>query len=219
MKARFVSIEGNIGSGKSTLLAKLRADNPDWYYVDEPVSRWMEMKENGKSILEIFYEDRPRWSYNFQSFALLTRLQAINATYQKAIDDGAINPVILMERSLETDMKIFAKMLHDTNEMMDIEWNIYNEWAKEFNKFNKVATRSIVWVDTPVNICIDRIRMRGRQGEDKIGEDYLISLDKYHNDWLNNESHINIFKFYNWGPSEAGSRITDVEEVIRFIAE
>ena len=212
MKARFVSIEGNIGSGKSTLLAKLRDDHPDWFYVDEPVSRWMNMKHEGKSLLEIFYEDRPRWAYNFQSYALLTRLQAINDTYERALASGITNPVILMERSLETDTKIFAKMLHDTGDLLDIEWNIYSEWAKEFNKFNKVATRSVIWVDTPVSTCVDRIHIRGREGEDKIGADYLASLDKYHRDWLDNESHINVFRFYNWGNAQ-----TDIDEVVSFI--
>jgi deoxyadenosine/deoxycytidine kinase len=222
MEPKFVSIEGNIGSGKSTLLTKLRdahADHAHWYYVDEPVSRWMETKQGDKSLLEIFYEDRPRWSYTFQSFALLTRLQAINATYQRAmqdIRDGKVTerPIILMERSLETDSNIFAKMLHDTGDILDIEWTIYNEWNKEFNKLNSVAKRAIIWVDTPVGVCVDRIHGRGRQGEDKIGKDYLDSLDVYHHQWLDNEKKIDVFKVINWGDL---SKQTTFNDILHFI--
>ena len=211
---KFVSIEGNIGSGKSTLLANIRTEHPDWYYVDEPVSRWLETKQDGKNLLELFYEDRPRWSYSFQTFALLTRLQAINDTYQRALADGNPNAIILMERSLETDSNIFAKMLHDTKDMMDIEWTMYSEWNKEFNKLDKASKRAVIWVDTPVNICAERIQTRGREGEDKIENAYLESLDKYHHEWLDNDKTIDIFRVKNWGTQE---KQTTFQDVIHFI--
>jgi deoxyadenosine/deoxycytidine kinase len=207
---KFVSIEGNIGSGKSTLLSKLRLEHPDWYYVDEPVGRWLETKQDNKNLLEMFYEDRTRWAYSFQTFALLTRLQSINETYQRALKDGNPNPIILMERSLETDSKIFGKMLHDTNEMMDIEWKMYCEWNKEFNRLDKTAKRAVIWVDTPVDTCVERIHTRGREGEDKIDRGYLESLDKYHHMWLDNDTTIEIFKVKNWGPTDTQTTFTDI---------
>jgi deoxyadenosine/deoxycytidine kinase len=212
VKPRFISIEGNIGSGKSTLLNKLKAENPTWYFVDEPVSRWLSTKEGDKSLIELFYENRPKWAYNFQSFALLTRLQNINAAYMKAKEDGRENPIIVMERSLETDSNIFAKMLHDTGDMLDIEWTIYNEWFSEFTKLNSVSDRAVIWVDTPVDICIERIHGRGRQGEDKIEASYLASLDKYHREWLDNEKVIEVLKVINWGDSQ-----TNQDDIMRFI--
>jgi deoxycitidine kinase len=211
-KMKFVSIEGNIGSGKSTLLAKLRADHPDWYYVDEPVGRWLETKQDNKNLLEIFYEDRKRWAYSFQTFALLTRLQAINNTHQRALADGNPNAIILMERSLETDSNIFAKMLHDTNEMLDVEWKMYSEWNKEFNKLDKTSKRAVIWVDTPVDICVERIHTRGREGEDKIEKAYLQSLDDYHHRWLDNDTAIEILKVKNWGDHQ-----TTFEDILNFI--
>jgi deoxyadenosine/deoxycytidine kinase len=212
IKPRFISIEGNIGSGKSTLLDKLKKENPTWYFVDEPVSRWLNTKEGNKSLIELFYGDRPRWSYNFQSFALLTRLQNINAAYLKAKGDGNPNPIIVMERSLETDSNIFAKMLHDTGDMLDVEWTIYNEWFSEFTKLNNVSERAVIWVDTPVDICVERIYTRGREGEDKIGVDYLASLDKYHKMWLDNEKVIDVFKVINWGEEQ-----TSEDDIMKFI--
>jgi deoxycitidine kinase len=211
---KFVSIEGNIGSGKSTLLAKIRAEHPDWYYVDEPVGRWLETKQNDKNLLELFYEDRPRWAYSFQTFALLTRLQAINNTYQRALADGNPNAIIIMERSLETDSNIFAKMLHDTKEMMDVEWKMYSEWNKEFNKLDKASKRVVIWVDTPVDICIERIHTRGREGEDKIEKTYLESLDKYHHEWLDYDTTIDTFIVKNWGSKKEQ---TTFEDILNFI--
>jgi deoxycitidine kinase len=211
---KFVSIEGNIGSGKSTLLAKIRAEHPDWYYVDEPVGRWLETKQNGKNLLEIFYENRPRWAYSFQTFALLTRLQSINDTYKRALAEGNPDAIILMERSLETDSNIFAKMLHDTNDMMDIEWEMYSQWNKEFNKLDKASKRAVIWVDTPVDICTERINKRGREGEDKIEKAYLESLDKYHHEWLDNDKNIEIFTVKNWGPE---NQQTTFQDILNFV--
>ena len=56
---QIISIEGNIGSGKSTLLLKLQEiykNNPDIYFVDEPVNIWNEVKDkDGITILEKYY--------------------------------------------------------------------------------------------------------------------------------------------------------------------
>ena len=70
-----ISIEGNIGSGKSTLLKKLRERHANWNFIDEPVESWMSLRHsNGKSLLELFYEDKHRWAYTFQNTAILTRI-------------------------------------------------------------------------------------------------------------------------------------------------
>ena len=117
-----------------------------------------------------------------------------------------------MERSLETDSNIFAKMLHDTGDMLDIEWTIYNDWFAEFNKLNNVSERAVIWVDTPVSICVERINQRGREGEDKIDASYLESLDKYHKMWLDNERTIDVLKVINWGDVQ-----TSQDDIMKFI--
>ena len=69
-----ISLDGNIGAGKSTLLKEIREQIPEIYIVDEPVDQWTYLiDENEKNILELFYEDKKRWGYTFQTCALLSR--------------------------------------------------------------------------------------------------------------------------------------------------
>ncbi len=41
-----------------------------------------------------------------------------------------------------------------------------------------------IWVDTDADTCSQRIKMRGREGEDDIPLDYLKSLERVHQEWL-----------------------------------
>ena len=72
-----VSIEGNIGSGKSTLVKELQRRFSDkWDFVNEPVDEWVALKnEEGKSLIELFYEDKKKYSYMFQNYAYITRMR------------------------------------------------------------------------------------------------------------------------------------------------
>jgi deoxyadenosine/deoxycytidine kinase len=73
-----LSLDGNIGSGKTTLLNHIRTYLHDIHVVDEPVGQWTELHDKeGKNLLELFYQDKKRWSYTFQNCALLTRLTNI----------------------------------------------------------------------------------------------------------------------------------------------
>jgi deoxyadenosine/deoxycytidine kinase len=67
-----VSVEGNIGSGKSTLL-KYFDDSPYVEALREPVDLWTNLK--GHNALELLYKDPARWSFSFNNYALLTRLE------------------------------------------------------------------------------------------------------------------------------------------------
>jgi hypothetical protein len=94
-----ISLDGNIGAGKSTLLEAVRSALPDVEVVVEPVAEWETLKtDDGKSLLQHFYEDKQRWSYTFQNCAILTRLTAI----RKSIRETK-KKVIITERSLLTD--------------------------------------------------------------------------------------------------------------------
>ena len=67
-----ISIEGNIGSGKSKFIQLFKKYLNDettfsdkFVFLSEPVDEWINTKnENNENILEVFYKDRKRWSYN-----------------------------------------------------------------------------------------------------------------------------------------------------------
>lgn len=179
-----ISIEGNIGSGKSTILKLLKETYPEWNFVDEPVDQWIALKNNeGKSLLECFYADKKRWSFTFQNIAVLNRFQAMSKVIQN-LDPNKFN-VIITERSIFTDRNIFAKMLHDTNDIDELEWQVYSQW---FNHIYKLypPIHGFIYIHASPERCFERVAKRHRGGEDLIPIEYLRSVHENHEVWLKN---------------------------------
>jgi deoxyadenosine/deoxycytidine kinase len=173
-----ISVDGNIGAGKSTFLAALAEAMPEVEVVQEPVGEWMTLKNaEGKSLLELFYDDKRRWAYTFQNCAILTRLRTIRdaiATTKKR--------VIITERSVLTDRYVFAEMLRTSGDIDELEWALYMKWFDAFAA--DLPIRGIVHLTTGVGTSAGRIVARGRHGEEHIPLDYLAALDDQHNRWL-----------------------------------
>ena len=185
-----VSIEGNIGAGKSTVIDRLKLLNPTWVFIDEPVGVWSDLvNENNESLLEIYYQDRKRWSYTFQNCALLTRYKNIEAAVaqrssgsQERLSSGR-RQVFVTERCLETDYHVFTKMLHSDGSINKLEYELYQQW---FSHLKRSATplSAIVHINTTPEDCVARIANRGRVGEENIHVDYLQALHKHQMDWI-----------------------------------
>ena len=180
-----ISLDGNIGSGKSTLLKEIRAQIPDIYIVDEPVDQWTYLSdENEKNILELFYEDKKRWGYTFQTCALLSRQKNMQTMINHINTITSTPQIILTERSILTDKHIFAEMLHNTGNLSTIEWELYN------NMFNVIsqsyAVHGLIYLSTSVKTSKERIELRGRPEEDGISIEYLNDLHAQHEKWSKN---------------------------------
>ena len=186
-----VSIEGNIGSGKSTVLEILREyfkDNKKVFFVDEPVAEWNNVRDGDKTILELFYENKEKYSFSFQILAYITRLRKL----LNAIDDKS-NEIIICERSIYTDKFVFAKMLYQQGYINEIEWQSYNYWFDTFKE--KTNVDSIIYINTEPNICFDRIKKRNRNGESSIPLEYLRHCHQLHHEWLHENKKDNIINF------------------------
>jgi deoxyadenosine/deoxycytidine kinase len=179
-----ISIEGNIGAGKSTILEELKSrmsGSEDIKFVKEPVDIWETVQdEDGKTILEKFYENSKMYAFQFQVMALTTRLSLLRNTIRA-------NPnckVIICERSVEADKQIFAKMLHNDGIISYMDYKIYcllaTEHASDF------VVDGYVYINADAEICHQRISKRSRSGESQIELEYLQKCKKYHDDWLEN---------------------------------
>ena len=202
-----ISLDGNVGAGKSFLLDQIAKAFPDVEVVQEPVGEWMRLKNaEGKSLLELFYEDKRRWAYTFQNCAILTRLRTIKealATTKKR--------VIVTERSVLTDRFVFAEMLLESGDIDSLEWELYMNW---FNTFTKDLPMSgVIYLTTGVGTSAERIVRRGRHGEEHIPLDYLLALDTQHHKWLS-ETPLPVLQI----STEAGVPVeTNLAEIRRFI--
>jgi len=183
-----VSFDGNIGSGKSSVV-KYFQNNFDKYcksknknlkicFLQEPVTEWESIKDidDGKNVIEKFYEDNKSYSFSFQMMAYISRL----AIFKKAINENY--DVIFTERSMFTDKNVFAKMLYDSKQMRSIDYQIYNKWFDEF--VDIIKNIKTVYVRTSPEVCQSRIIKRKRLGEN-IPFDYLQNCHYYHEVWLN----------------------------------
>lgn len=180
------SIEGNIGSGKSTLLNILKekyATCPNILFIDEPVEEWKTVTHDGKSILELFYTNKQKYSLTFQILTYITRLRKLLEALKHHSDK-----LIICERSIYTDKFVFAKMLKEQQYIDEIEWKTYNYWFDTFIEATQLD--HIVYINTNPEICYNRIKKRSRKGEDSIPLDYLKHCDRLHKEWLLKEENV-----------------------------
>lgn len=177
-------VEGNIGAGKSTFIKlcadQLRKRGVDVVPVYEQVGDWTNLTDStGKSMFDLYYEDRQKYAYVFQSYVLFSRVSAI----QQAIKDNP-GKVIICERSFFTDYEIFAKTLFESGDMNEMEWNVYNMWHdKVVNLLGHPIAHTIYLRASPI-VCFDRIKHRNRQSENLIEFAYIDNLHKKHEEWL-----------------------------------
>jgi deoxyadenosine/deoxycytidine kinase len=176
-----VSIEGNIGSGKTTGKEKFKNymnSMESIVFVDEPTDEWQKIQdEKGVPILVNLYGDLKRFAFRFQMMAYITRL--------KKLRDALINPnvkIIITERCLITDAQVFARMLYDSKDIEEDEYQIYMRWFDEFAK--EVEPSCIVYFQASTEVCMNRIKKRNRPGEQEIQYDYLERCNRYHDEWL-----------------------------------
>jgi deoxyadenosine/deoxycytidine kinase len=179
------TLEGNIGVGKTTALkvfeTQLKFDIPH-VVVYEPVDDWLKVKAAGqdKSLFELYYEDKVRYGFVFQMYALQTR-------FEHLIDTIKANPgkIIICERTPLTDCEIFAKMMYEQGFMSPDEFMVYENWYTFITKLVSPHIRGIIYLRSDPSTCVGRIISRKRNGEDGIQLSYLDNVHKQHEAWLN----------------------------------
>lgn len=181
-----ISIEGNIACGKSTMLEKLKQrfkDNPTIGFVFEPVSNWREIKDDDNvDLLTNFYNNQEKFAFHFQMAAYISRIASIREMARKP---GI--KLIVVERSIQTDKNVFAKMLYDDGKISKLEYSIYLKWYNEFSQL--VNNISNIYIRTDPKVAHQRVAKRSRDGE-VIPLEYLQKCHEYHDVWLLNNSAI-----------------------------
>jgi deoxyadenosine/deoxycytidine kinase len=186
-----ITIEGNIATGKSTFLKLL--DDMSWpsckatqkipkpIVVFENVSQWMSTMDpsSGKSVFDLFYEDKKRYAFTFQSFVLLSRTNEI----MEAIHNNP-DALIFCERGLLTDFEVFGTCLKDSGDLTGVEWEVYKQWHKLVRKVVNVPVAGQIYLRATPEVCKERIKLRNRQSEHLIDDVYLTRLHQRHESWL-----------------------------------
>lgn len=195
-----VLLEGNIGAGKTTVGRKIAASGM-FGFVEEPTNVWQE--GFAANMLDLFYSDTERWAFTFQICAFVTRAKTWNEVL-KYTD----HPRVILERSIYCDRYVFAENCYRSGLFTLAEYQLYcSLW--DFNVANFVDEPDfILYLRTPAELCLQRIRDRGRHEEEGIPLDYLLHLEQLHDDWLlNNPKTILLNGENHWTPEEVAAQI------------
>lgn len=167
-----MELQGIIGAGKTTVLHKcllptLSKMGYKVCVIDEPVE---EMEKGG--LLEKFYTNPKQYSFRLQIKFFTERLLKCRDLYYKYKDDADI---IILERSILSDVH-FVNLLRKNGDMSEDEANDYMRWWGLWSELIPFKPDIMFMVSAPLDICMQRISSRNRDGESGISKEYQQGL-------------------------------------------
>lgn len=178
-----VVLEGNIGAGKTAVKKELKKKYPEFTYIDEPLNDFCTFKrKDGTKLnpLEIFYSE--------PSNAIVTQLYFLDIynTRVKEIERREdIHPIVICDRWI-TSCKVFTDALKSCKHISSFAWEYFiQKYDEKVNTLPLAFPTAIYFVDTPVDLCIERQQKRGREMEIK-----FTSMKKYMEELENSFKHM-----------------------------
>ena len=162
-----IAIAGNIGSGKTTL-TKMLAPHYGWTPKFESV--------DFNPYLADFYEDMERWSSNLQVYFL-------NKRFQDVVEISKHKEVIIQDRTIYEDARIFAPNLHAMGLMSTRDFENYSDL---FDLMMSLVNPPdlMIYLRSSIPNLIAQIQKRGREYERSIRIDYITGLNQRYEDWI-----------------------------------
>ena len=162
-----VAIAGNIGSGKTTL-TRLLAAHYGWMPKYESV--------DFNPYLADFYQDMARWSFNLQIYFL-------NKRFKDVVEISHSKEVIVQDRTIYEDARIFAPNLHDMGLMSSRDFENYSDL---FDLMMSLVGNPdlLIYLRSSIPNLIAQIQKRGRDYEKTIRIDYLTGLNEKYEKWI-----------------------------------
>lgn len=185
---KFIVIDGSIGAGKTTVITDvlipiLAARGIRAKVITEPVDLWKQV-----GILQEFYRDQKRFSYEFQTFAYVTRIKECIKTYKELLTDPV--DFVFMERSIFSDKHVFVKLLHDDGMIDAMHMAMYNEWWNMWNMLMPFTITGSVYIRPTPEICEARCKKRARDGEEGIPLEYFQKLHGYYEKYYSDKKDV-----------------------------
>ena len=167
-----IAIAGNIGSGKTTL-TKMLAAHYGWTPKFESVDY--------NPYLADFYEDMERWSFNLQVYLL-------NKRFKDVVDISKEDNVIIQDRTIYEDARIFAPNLHGMGLMSTRDFENYSDLFDLVMSLVNPPDLLIYLISSIPNL-VSQIQKRGREYEKSIRIDYITGLNERYENWIKDSKH------------------------------
>jgi len=162
-----IAIAGNIGSGKTTL-TRMLATHYGWIPKYESV--------DFNPYLSDFYADMERWSFNLQIYFL-------NKRFKDVVDIAKADDVVIQDRTIYEDARIFAPNLHDMGLMSSRDFENYSDL---FDLMMSLVGYPdlLIYLKSTIPNLISQIQKRGRDYEQSISIEYLTGLNEKYDNWI-----------------------------------
>ena len=162
-----IAIAGNIGSGKTTL-TRMLVSRYGWTPKYESV--------DFNPYLADFYEDMARWSFNLQIYFL-------NKRFKDVVEIAKMDDVVVQDRTIFEDARIFAPNLHDMGLMSTRDFENYSDL---FDLMMSLVGYPdlLIYLRSSIPNLIAQIQRRGRDYEKSIRIDYLTGLNEKYEAWI-----------------------------------
>ena len=176
-----IALEGNLASGKSTLLDQVAMHLPastDVCILTEPVDMFESYKQHNP--LKLLYENPKKNAYFAQHHIINCVANQLNSCLSLHSPD-----ILLSERSLFSPI-LFTNTLYALNYLEDYEKEKlleFSDTVQEKHHIRDYKVDKVFFIKAPAEVCMERIKLRGRTGEENITVQYLRQLefeyDKY----------------------------------------
>ena len=193
-----IAIAGNIGSGKTTL-TKMLAAHYGWTPKFESVDY--------NPYLADYYEDMERWSFNLQIYFL-------NKRFKDVVDISKTDEVIIQDRTIYEDARIFAPNLHSMGLMSTRDFENYTDLFDLMMSMVK-APDLLIYLKSSIPNLVAQIQKRGREYEKGIRIDYLTGLNDRYDAWI--DSYQGNLLVVDADNIKFGNRPEDFQKIIDMI--
>ncbi|MFT6203526.1 MAG: deoxyadenosine/deoxycytidine kinase [Spirosomataceae bacterium] len=169
-----IAITGNIGAGKTSLAEKL-AEKYGWEVYYEAV--------DNNPYLAPFYAEMAKWSFHLQIFFLNSRFEQV-----MNIKKNTDSKTIIQDRTIYEDAYIFAQNLHESGLLNDTDFSTYQGLFSTIMR--AVAPPDLmIYLKSDVEKLKRQIKLRNRDYEQDISDDYLSKLNVLYESFTHKYTH------------------------------